>query len=439
MRYLSVALAFALLDVSARGEDAVSLVEKAVVGSEFQVITNASFEGSLTTPGAKDKPAEKVKIRGLSSIDYTERILPVDPKEADHKALRVYERIYFQKVTGDRTDETTLRPAVRRVVVLKQGAKKAPFSPDGPLLWGEIELLSRETIIPALAGLLPDKPVKPGDTWRASAAALAELTDLEKIEAGGLEARFEKVVTVGPRRLAEVTLKGDLKGINEDGPTRQTLTGKLQVDLKGGYISLLKIEGEQSLLDETGNEAGVVKIKFELTRFPSAGHAALKDDVLRGLELTPTSENTALLYESEETGVRFVHPRNWRVVRTAGPQITLDVTGGTGVLITLDRPGAGPTAAQFLPETIKALGERNGKLLGQSGPDKLAPGVERFTLEAEEGPDKDRVTLDHAVVRQDKGGATLVCRIPAGQREARMKELERVAKSFTVIRRLDGK
>jgi hypothetical protein len=281
--------------------------------------------------------------------------------------------------------------------------------------------------------------VKPGDTWTASAAALAELTDLEKVDAGSLEAKLERVIENGPRRIADVTLTGKLTGINEDGRTRQALAGKLQVDLKGGFISLLTLDGEQVLLDETGAEAGAVKIKFELVREPSPGHAAIRDEALPGVELTPTAENTALLYESDETGVRFVHPRNWRVVRTAGPQITLDVTGGTGVLVTLDRPGAGPTAAQFLQETIKALGERNGKLLGQTGPDKLAPGVERFTLEAEEGPDKEKVTLDHAVVRQEKGGATLVGRIPAGQREARMKELERVAKSFTVIRRLDGK
>ena len=358
---------FVLLAGSVRGEEPVALTEKAAVGSEFRVFTEASFEGTLTTPGAKDKPAERVKLRGRSSIDYTERLLAVDPKEADHKALRVYEKIDFQKVVGDRTDETTLRPAVKRVVVLKQGARKAPFSPDGPLLWGEIELLSRETMVPALAGLLPDKPVKPGDTWQASAAALSELTDLEKVEAGTLEARFEKVIAAGPRRVAEVALTGALKGVNEDGPGRQRLAGKLLVDLTAGYISFLKVEGEQILIDEAGAEAGVVKIKFELTRSPSPGHPALKDDVLRGLELTPTAENTALLYESDETGVRFIHPRNWRVVRTAGPQITLDVAGGTGVLITLDAPGAGRRPPGSFRKRSRPLRDRTASCSARAG------------------------------------------------------------------------
>jgi hypothetical protein len=37
--------------------------------------------------------------------------------------------------------------------------------------------------------LLPDKSVKVGDTWKASDAAVAELTDMEKVEKGELTCR----------------------------------------------------------------------------------------------------------------------------------------------------------------------------------------------------------------------------------------------------------
>jgi hypothetical protein len=43
--------------------------------------------------------------------------------------------------------------------------------------------------------------------------------------------------------------------------------------------------------------------------------------------------------------------------------------------------------------------------------------------------------MDYFVIRQDKGGATFAARLPTRQREARMKELERLARSFTVTRR----
>jgi hypothetical protein len=65
------------------------------------------------------------------------------------------------------------------------------------------------------------------------------------------------------------------------------------------------------------------------------------------------------------------------------------------------------------------------------------PEIERFTIDAELG--KDKVAMDYLVVRRELGGATFAARLPAEAREARMKELERLARSFTVTRRLDGK
>ena len=200
-----------------------------------------------------------------------------------------------------------------------------------------------------------------------------------------------------------------------------------------------EVEGEHFLLDGDGKEAG--KITGHVRTDPrsrSTGHrGAVRRRSSKGLDLNPSEENTRLLYDSEETGVRFVHSRNWRVVRTTGRQITLDETDGAGLLITLDTADGVPTAARYLREAIKELEERGAKLTNRTGPDRLADGVDRFTLDAELG--KEKVTMDYLVIRQDKGGATLAARLPAAHREARMKELERLARSFAVTRRLDGK
>jgi hypothetical protein len=433
---------FVLLTVLAvacpsRGEDAVRLTEKSAAGTMFRVHSTSDVAGELFAPVAKDKPPERVKISGKSTIDYAERILAVDAKDADHKALRVYEKIEFRKTAGDRTDEMTLRPAVRRLVVMKKGPAKVPFSPDGPLTWGEIDMLRTDFVVAALAGLLPDKDVKPGETWKAGAAAIAELTDLEKVESGELTCTFEKIEVVGPRTVAHVSFTGTLLGVNVDGPTRQSLNGRLQVDIGNQYICFLRIEGQHALLDGDGKEAGKITGTFELTRQPATGLAVLADAVVEKLDLNPSEENTRLLYDSEEMGVRFVHSRNWRVVRTTGRQITLDETDGAGLLITLDTADGIPKAARFLQEAIKELKERGATLTNRTGPDRLADGVERFTLDANVGNEK--VAMDYVVIRQDKGGATLAARLPAAQREARMKELERLARSFAVTRRLDGK
>ena len=418
-------------------DEAVTIVDKSPPGSEFRVITRSVIAGELLTPVAKDKPPERIKISGHSSIDYVERTLPVDAKDADFKSLRVYETIAFRKTAGDRTDETTLRPAVRRLVFMKKGPHKVPFSPDGPLQWGEIDLLRTDIVVPAIGGLLPGKPVKPGDTWKASAAAVEELTDLEKVEKGELTCKFEKVIESGPRKLALVTFEGTLTGINEDGPTRQKLTGRVQVDLAARCITFLRVEGEHFLLDADGKEAGRISGTFELTRTPVTGHPAVAEAAVQGLDLNPSAENTKLLHHTPESGVRFVHPRNWRVVRTSGRQITLDESEGAGLLVTLDTAQGVPTAAQYLREALKDLPERGAKVLDRTGPERVADGIDRFTVDAAFGSDK--VVMAYYIVRQEKGAATLAARVPDRHRDARLKELDGLVRSFAVVRRLDGK
>ena len=153
--------------------------------------------------------------------------------------------------------------------------------------------------------------------------------------------------------------------------------------------------------------------------------------------LNPSAENTRLLYHVPEAGVRFVHPRNWRVVRTTGRQITLDETDGAGLLMTLDTADGVPSAARYLREALKELQERGAKVLDRSGPERMADGIDRFTIQAEFG--KEKVVMAYFVIRQEKGAATLAARVPDRFRDVRLKELDGLVRSFTVVRRLDEK
>jgi hypothetical protein len=191
------------------------------------------------------------------------------------------------------------------------------------------------------------------------------------------------------------------------------------------------------LLDADGKDAGRITGTFELTRLPASGHPALAEAAVKGLDLNPSPENTKLLYHTPEAGVRFVHPRNWRVVRTTGRQITVDETEGSGLLVTLDTADGVPTAARYLREALKELQERGAKVLDRSAPERMADGIDRFTIDVEFG--KDKVVMAYFVIRQEKGAATLAARVPDRFRDVRLKELDGLVRSFAVVRRLDGK
>src|SRR5438874_1128771 len=177
-----VVLALALVN-PARPQQAVQFAETFPPGHAYKVDVQVRLSGRIALPAQeKGKQPQVVPLSGTSKIVYEERILPPDAANTV-KAVRAYREVDFRRVTGTLTQDAGIRPSVRRMVMIKNGPKKAPFSPDGPLTWGEIDLVRTDVFSPAaIPGLLPRGPVKPGNTWRADAAAVTELTDMEKVD-----------------------------------------------------------------------------------------------------------------------------------------------------------------------------------------------------------------------------------------------------------------
>ena len=243
----------------AAAEEPVNLTETLREGRVYRVSTRVDLTGTLTPPAEKGRPAPKpISIKGDSAIDYDERLLTVEKGEV-HKTIRLYGRMDFERTLGDRPQESTLRPAVHRLVVMRQSGAKAPFSPDGPLTWGEIDLVRTDVFTPALTGMLPDHAVRLGDRWNVSADAVRELTDMERIDDGKIECRLDDISAKDGRRQARVTFAGTVRGANEDGPNRQQLDGWYLFDLESNHLSYLYLKGVHSLLDADGKEAGRVE------------------------------------------------------------------------------------------------------------------------------------------------------------------------------------
>src|SRR5207245_4747620 len=171
-------------------DDSVRLRENSPEGYHYHVNCRVEVTGSLTLPPEKEKAAAKqLPVRGSSLIDYDERVLSTKAGQVD-KTLRIYRQVDFQRRIGDRPQEATIRPEVRRLVVLRLNHVEVPFSPEGPLMWGEIDLVRTDVFTPALTGLLPDGAVRLGDRWKATNSAVQELTDMERIEEGQVECRL---------------------------------------------------------------------------------------------------------------------------------------------------------------------------------------------------------------------------------------------------------
>ncbi|MCC6420169.1 MAG: hypothetical protein IT429_18190 [Gemmataceae bacterium] len=421
-----------------RAQEAVRLREPYAPGYEYHVSTRVELTGSLTLPPEKaGAGAGKLGVVGKSAIEYDERVLAVDRDGRVGKTIRIYRRVDFDRTVGDQPQQSTLRPEVRRLVLLRLAQAEVPFSPDGPLSWGEIDLIRTDVFTPALAGLLPAQAVRPGETWPAGAGAVQELTDLERVEDGGVRCRLEQFTTLGGRRHARVSFTGSVRGVGEDGMSRHQLDGYFYFDLVSHHLSYLSVTGVQHLLDKEGKTVGRVEGNFVLTRRPCAPVREVADAALRGLALEPNDTNTRLLYDNPDLGIRFLHPRRWRVAGVRGRQIGLDESRGSGLMVTVEPPKQMPQTTAFLQEVQGWLRQQKAVPSAIDQPRQIQPApqaIERFSVDVV--LNKERVVLTYFVVRQALGGATIVARLLPADLANLTREAEEVARSVQITRAL---
>lgn len=431
-------LVLAVLGV-ARGQETFSLAERLVEGSRYNVRMRVEITGTLHPPAAKGKAASPVRMEGTSQIDYDERVLGIDSKGQANRTLRYCDRLDFKRTLGGQPQELALRNNVRRLVVLRKGHNEVPFSPDGPLTWGEIDAVRTDVFVPALLGLLPKHEVATGARWNASDGAVQELTDLEKVNGGALECKLDRVTNVGRRRFARVTYTGTIDGVGEDGPVRHKLQGSFTFDLEGRYLADLTLLGKAILVDEAGKEAGKVEGRLVLTRTLETRSQAITEAATRTLKLEPDDDNTRMLYDNAELGVRFLYSRRWHVAQVMGAQVALATKDGNGILVTVDPSENVPTANAFLEESRGWLVKQKARVSKTYTPRRLRerPPLDAFALEAELGQQK--LWLDYYVTSQAGGGATVAARLnPDGLAELR-REAEATAKSVAITKRIVDK
>lgn len=425
-----------LLPSLSSAEEPIRLHESFPTDYQYHVSSRVKLDGSLTLPPDKGQGVGKtLRMAGTSTIEYDEKVLSRDSTGAVQKTARVYNRLEVNRTVGDQPQTSSLRPGVRRQVLLRHGTKEVPFSPDGPLLWSEIDLVRTDVFTPALVGLLPDHPIRPGDRWAAALVAVAELTDFEKVEEGGLQCQFEEVTLLDRRRQARVSFSGSVRGVNEDGPTRQQLDGSFYFDLESNHLSYLSLEGMHFILDKEGKVAGTLKGQFVLTRQANAHSAELTSDRLAGVLLDPTDATTQLLYENVELGVRFLYPRRWRVASVRGRQIAVDDAEGSGFLLTVEPPELVPTGAHFLTESRDWLQKQQARIIHVEplrqlqGPPRI---IEQFAIAVD--LNGQRVLMDYFVSRQTAAGATVAARLVTPDAATRQTEVTRIVASLQLSR-----
>ena len=407
--------------------DTVKMAESFAVGKRSHVDLRVDLSGELSAPG---KAGTTIELSGTAVLQYDERVLPAD-EPGTGKVLRIYRAVDFSRNVAGETQKQEIRLAVRRMIVLRSAeGKKAPFSPDGPLTFGEIDAVRVDLYSPVLvAGLLPTKAVRPGETWPASDAATLDLTGLDSLDGGKLTVEYIGLVRIGGRDRYRLAITGSVKGVSEDGPTRQAIDATAYFDPDENRLTYLSLKGTQELLDGTGKVVGKLTGRFTMNRTATQ---ELGDDSVARLDARLTSENTLLLYDNPDLGIRFVHPRHWRVGAVQGKQVTIeDPKGGGGILVTVESADRVPTPAAYQKEAVAFIESQKGKVFAR-GDVGRKDGFDRFPVDAELNGEKCR--MEYAVRKDATGGITVAARIPASRVEIMVQDVNRILKDMSLTK-----
>jgi hypothetical protein len=193
-------------------------------------------------------------------------------------------------------------------------------------------------------------------------------------------------------------------------------------------------------LDADGKEVGKIDGRFVMMREAGSKSTELNDSSLKGVKIDPDAENTQLLYDNPDLGLRFLFARRWRVAQIMGPQVALDTNDGSGVLITVDPLESVPTSEAFLSESRGWLEKQKATLNKVYSARRLraTPPLDAFALEAEMRGQK--LWMDYYVTRQAGGGATLAARLLRGGELSELrKEVDRIARSVVITKKIEGK
>jgi hypothetical protein len=184
---------------------------------------------------------------------------------------------------------------------------------------------------------------------------------------------------------------------------------------------------------------GKIEGRFVLARQAPQASRDLSDTALKGVTLEPNDDNTLLLYDNFELGLRFLYPRRWKVMSVRGRQVGVDEANGSGLLLTLEPLSSVPTGAQFLGESRTWLEQQKGKIGRVEALQRTRTKqgeLEHFSLHVDlQG---QSVVMDYYVIRQTQGGATLAARILPKDLAGLRKDVERVAASVVITRPIAG-
>jgi hypothetical protein len=346
-----------------------SLAAPVLLGAEPSLLRSTVEPGAtnhvevLLEVGGDLKLAEAGKIKSLKmsvvgKLSYDEKRLTT---QVDTDLARSVRHYTLAEATI-KVENGLLKPRLRAdrqlIAAAEDKTQLRMFSPQGPLLRDELDLVDVPANSLLLDRLLPTGPVTVGDKWKHDDSLLALLLGLDAISASEVTSEIKDL----DADVARIELTGNVQGALGGVSTELQLKARYKFNRAQGTITwfAILIEEKRSI-GHVGPGADVVA-KLQMTIAPTTGVPELADDALADLPLDGKPEQLTLQYQAPGGGWSFQYDRRWHMMADKPDALAMRLIDRGDLLAQCNvsqlakaDPGKHPTLVKFQEDVQRAL------------------------------------------------------------------------------------
>ena len=199
----------------------------------------------------------------------------------------------------------------RRLIVLQaENDEGTYFSPLGPLLREELELLDvpGAGVLPEL--LLPGKELKVGETWQLTDAAIVRLLSLDAVHKHDIVGKYDELRD----GVAILSLEGKAAGAVGGVSSDVNLKAKINLDPQEQLLTWLALSFTENRAVGHAQPGYDVTTRIRMLTAIAEDAGELSETSLGALPLTAGIGQKLLAFRSEKGGFELNHDRRWRVM-----------------------------------------------------------------------------------------------------------------------------
>ena len=288
----------------------IELAESPREGDTFRFSIETNLTGTLKV--TRDGKPASLKITAKNEHAFVEKTLSVE-KGSPRKTVRHYGTAKSSaNIDGDKVERTL---AADHKLIVMQRNSDGPFcySPAGPLMRSELEVVSEHFDTLNIAGILPNRLVRVGDSWKLDAGVAQALCLFDGLISYDLMVKLKSA----DEKSAVLTIEGGAKGIENGAMANLNITASLTYDLAKKRIVALEWKQKDSRDQGPASPAAEVETittlkRDVLDREPEELSATALMQLPTGAELPTTMQHLA--HRDPRGRFQFVHAREWYVV-----------------------------------------------------------------------------------------------------------------------------